>query len=160
VQEAHKFKAVTQTVPTGIRRANVAWNKFAPIPSPGTVVIGGPINLPTNPFPVQRPVAVLDTGIDGTHPDLNVVFTVNFSFEPDNPFDVDGHGTHVSGTIGARNNSFGVVGVNPGVPLWAVKVLDSFGEGDDETVLAGMEFVAQNALKVNVVNMSLGGPFS
>src|SRR5262245_18411247 len=65
VQQARQFKATTQTVPTGVRRMNAPWNKTSPIPTPGTVVIGGPINLPpTNATPTKSPVAVVDTGID------------------------------------------------------------------------------------------------
>ena len=75
-------------------------------------------------------VAVIDTGIDYDHPDLNVVGRTDCTGGPysqscsDNSGnDGNGHGTHVAGTIGALDNGDGIVGVAPGARLWAVKVL-------------------------------------
>ncbi len=58
---------------------------------------------------------IIDTGIDASHPDLNVVNHINFRG--------DGHGTHVAGTVAAKDNEQDVVGVAPGTPLTGVKVL-------------------------------------
>lgn len=105
-------------------------------------------------------VAVLDTGIDLTHPDLNVAAGVNCMVPGAAPQDANGHGTHVAGTIAAKNNGSGVVGVAPNTKLYAVKVLGDNGSGSTSTVLCGIEWVLANAaaLGIKVVNMSLGGP--
>lgn len=113
-------------------------------------------------------VAILDTGI-ADHPDLNVVGGQRFytitggrpknrgSWSDDNYDDDAGHGTHVAGTVGALDNEFGVVGVAPGAPLWAVKVLDSNGSGSFSDVIAGIDYVTDNADVIQVANMSLTG---
>ncbi|MGH2642075.1 MAG: S8 family serine peptidase [Actinomycetota bacterium] len=106
-------------------------------------------------------VAVIDTGIDLDHPDLNVVGGRNCS--TGSTFDDGaGHGTHVAGTIGARDNGIGVVGVAPGVRLFAVRVLDDTGSGSISTVLCGVDFVdaraPANGGTIRVANMSIGGP--
>ena len=76
------------------------------------------------------------------------------------PWDDNGHGTHVSGIIAARNNTIDVVGVAPNATLYAVKVLDRSGSGTDSTVMAGLDWIALNASlvspEIRVVNMSLG----
>ena len=86
-------------------------------------------------------VAVFDTGIDASHPDLgaNVAGGYNVLTQKDDYFDDNGHGTHVAGTIAALDNGIGVVGVAPEARLWAVKVLDKDGNGTDETVVAGVD---------------------
>ena len=101
-------------------------------------------------------VAILDTGIDGSHPDLDgkIVggndFTGTGSYVDDN-----GHGTHVSGTVAAiYSNNIGVYGVAPSASLYAVKVLDSTGSGYLEWIIAGIEWAIAN--EIDVINMSLG----
>lgn len=106
---------------------------------------------------VDATIAVLDTGIDLTHPDLNVTESVSFVGDNSRGNDVYGHGTHVAGTIAARMNDQGVVGVAPGAKLWAIKVLGDDGSGYLSQVIAGIEYITQNANKVDVVNMSFGG---
>jgi subtilisin len=103
-------------------------------------------------------VAVIDTGIDNTHPDLNVLGGYNCS-TGSSWKDGNGHGTHVAGTIGARNNDIGVVGVAPGVPLYAVRVLNNAGSGTWSSVICGINWVKANAAAkgIKVANMSLGG---
>jgi len=107
-------------------------------------------------------VAVIDTGIDLDHPDLNVApgrdCTGTGSSDDDN-----GHGTHVAGTIGARNDGAGLVGVAPGTKLYAVKVLNRQGSGTDSGVICGIDWVTGRlsdgdpANDITVANMSLGG---
>jgi subtilisin len=100
-------------------------------------------------------VAVLDTGI-ATHTDLNPI-SGGISFVPGVVSYNDGnsHGTHCAGIIGARNNSFGVVGVAPACKLYAVKVLSDAGSGMSSWIIAGMDWAASQGM--HVVSMSLGG---
>lgn len=101
---------------------------------------------------------VIDTGIQLNHPDLNVdvARSRNFTGSGD-AGDLNGHGTHVAGTIGAINNTIGVIGVAPGAPLVAVRVLDRRGSGTNAGVIAGVDYVAANGRPGDVANMSLGG---
>ena len=103
-------------------------------------------------------VYVIDTGIDSKHKDLNTVRSVNFAGGQN--ADCNGHGTHVAGTIAARNNSMDVVGVAPGAPLTAVKVLGCSGSGTMSGVIKGVDWVTANRVLPAVANMSLGGGVS
>ena len=109
----------------------------------------------------DKTVWVLDTGIDLDHPDLNVdvARSVNYASGKD-ANDGNGHGTHVAGTIGAIDNSTGVVGVAAGVTLVAVRVLGNSGSGSYSGIIAGLDYVAANGASGDIVNMSLGGPAS
>lgn len=101
---------------------------------------------------------VIDSGIDGTHPELNVNAGLSRNFANGASWnDGNGHGTHVAGTIGARNNAIGVIGVAAGVELVAVRVLGNSGTGSTSGVIAGVDYVAQAAGGTGVANMSLGG---
>jgi subtilisin family serine protease len=108
-------------------------------------------------------VAVIDTGVDVGHPDLNAVDGRN-CVGSGPAQDDEGHGTHVAGTIGARNNGAGVVGVAPGTRLVAVKVLDAEGSGTWSQIICGIDWVtatrtdADPSNDIAVANMSLGGP--
>ena len=99
---------------------------------------------------------VIDTGIDTSHPDLNVVEFRQYANGP--PRDCNGHGTHVAGTIGARDDAAGVVGVAPGIRLHAIKVLNCAGSGSWSDVISGINYVAGTTTRPAVANMSLGGP--
>jgi subtilisin family serine protease len=108
-------------------------------------------------------VAVIDTGIDLTHPELNA-FNGKNCMGAGTANDDNGHGSHVAGTIAAGNvtragATENLIGVAPGTKLYAVKVLDSSGSGSDSTVTCGIDWVAANAgvLGIKVANMSLGG---
>jgi subtilisin family serine protease len=100
-------------------------------------------------------VYVIDTGVETTHPDLNVVSFVQFGGGPKR--DCNGHGTHVAGTIAAKDDAQGVVGVAPGAPIYAVKVLGCSGSGSWSSVISGIDWVTQNHKANAVANMSLGG---
>jgi subtilisin family serine protease len=100
---------------------------------------------------------VIDTGI-AAHQDLNLVKHVNF-IDTKNT-DCNGHGTHVAGTIGAKDNTVDVVGVAPGIELIGVKVLDCRGSGTTSSALKGVDWVTANALRPAVANLSLGGGVS
>ena len=105
-------------------------------------------------------VAVIDTGVDSSHPDLAANYAGGYNaIDPESsPMDGHGHGTHVAGSIAAVYNEAGVVGVAPGARIYGVKVLDEDGGGSYETIIAGIAWAAQN--RMQVVNMSLGGPSS
>lgn len=99
-------------------------------------------------------VAVLDTGVDATHPDLagKVAASENFTLDQ-SAADGFGHGTHVASTVAGAGSPYG--GVAPGAELLAGKVLDDSGYGWDSWIIEGMEWaVGQGA---DVVNLSLGG---
>jgi subtilisin len=106
-------------------------------------------------------VAVIDTGIDLTHPDLNVASGKNCTTPKKTApaRDDNGHGTHVAGTIAAENDGSGLVGVAPGTKLYAVKVLNASGQGTWSQVICGIDWVTQKAssLGIKVANMSLAG---
>jgi subtilisin family serine protease len=103
-------------------------------------------------------VYVIDTGIDTSHADLNVVGHVKFTSGPNS--DCNGHGTHVAGTIAALDNAIDVIGVAAGAPLTGVKVLGCGGSGSTSGVIKGVDWVTQNAAKPAIANMSLGGGVS
>lgn len=101
-------------------------------------------------------VAILDSGIDLGHPDLdsNVKGGVSFAPGPSGGQDDNGHGTHVAGILAAEKNGTGVVGVAPKAWLYAVKVLPAAGGGDWDDIVAGINWAKNNGMRV--INMSLG----
>jgi subtilisin family serine protease len=100
-------------------------------------------------------VYVIDTGVDPTHPDINLVNHV--SFIPDEPnADCNGHGTGVSGIIAGRDNDVFTVGVAPGAPVTGVKVLTCDGVTFPSIIAQGIDWVTAHAVKPAVANMSLG----
>jgi subtilisin family serine protease len=112
-------------------------------------------------------VAVVDTGIM-PRPDLNIVGGYDCANDllgdllgggGGKTKDNNGHGTHVSGIVAAKDTGQGVVGVSPGTPLYAVRVFSSLGAGSMSNVICGLDWVAANAAanNIKVVNMSLGG---
>ena len=107
-------------------------------------------------------VAVIDSGVQLDHPDLNVEAGID-CVDPATPpeDDATGHGTHVAGTIGAKNNGMGVTGVAPNTKVYAVKVLQG-GFGSIASVICGIDWVTANHEEegIEVANMSLGGPTS
>ena len=132
--------AFAQTVPTGINRID------SEVSSTVAGDGGGVVNVD---------VAVIDTGI-APHPDLTIAGGKNCSTGKSYD-DGNGHGTHVAGTIGAKDDGNGVVGVAPGARLWAIRVLDNRGSGTRSSVLCGVDWVTANSATIEVANMSLGG---
>jgi subtilisin len=129
----------TQTLPTGVDRIEADLNP--------TITTDG-----TGTKPVGIPIAIIDTGI-ADHADLNVAGRVDCTVTSGgSPFnrtyscvagggDANGHGTHVAGTVAAKDNDIGVVGVAPGAPLWAVKVCPT-SSCPSGAILAGIDWVA------------------
>ena len=112
-------------------------------------------------------VAVIDSGIDFAHPDLNVVGGVSCSGRRnDGGAEVENHGTMVAGWIGAIDNEIGVVGVAPGARLWAVRTGNKKGFSSDRALICGIDWVtgtrtdADPTNDIAVANMSLGGDVS
>jgi subtilisin family serine protease len=131
----------TQVVPEGVKRIGA---------TPGSLTYTGS----------GIGVAVVDTGLDFNHADLQPLGGASYSAYGGSAKDDNGHGTHVGGIIAARNNTRDVVGVAPNATLYAVKVLDASGNGYDSEIIHGLEWVLAYAAAVNppirVVNMSLG----
>jgi minor extracellular protease Epr len=98
-------------------------------------------------------VGVIDTGI-AAHPDLVIAGGVSFASYTTSYADDNGHGTHVAGIIGARDNEVGGVGVAPEASLYAVKVLSNNGSGYLSDVVAGVDWSITN--RMDVINLSLG----
>lgn len=114
-------------------------------------------------------VAVIDSGIDGTHPDLNVRGGIDCSSGTPvsvDPVDKLGHGTSVAGIIGARNNNLGIIGTAPGTPLWSVRVVDDYDVITEESLICAIDWVTSTRKDddrgndIEVANISIGGPGS
>lgn len=144
IEEDQPMHAVGQTLPWGIATTRAPLSST--LAGNGSGAVSG-VN-----------VYVIDTGI-ASHPDLNLVKHTNFAGDGKNT-DCNGHGTHVAGTIGARDDSAAVVGMAPGVALTGVKVLGCTGSGTTSAVIKGVDWVTAKAVKPAVANMSLGGGVS
>ena len=149
VEQDQVVRAVAQTLPWGIDRVDADKSTTAAIDG-----VGGSLNV--NAY-------IIDSGIYTTHADLNVVNHVNPSGAGGGNQDCSGHGTHVAGTVAAKDNAQDVVGVAPDVSLNGVKVLNCSGSGSWSGVIKGIDWVTaeeqkpQNANKPAIANMSLGG---
>jgi len=101
-------------------------------------------------------IAIVDTGIDYNHPDLddNYAFGESFVDYTNDPMDDDGHGTHCAGIAAAENNDIGVVGVAPGAKLIAAKVLDYNGGAYLSWISDGITWAANNG--ADVISLSIG----
>ncbi len=148
VSEDREVKASAQELPTGVNRTEGD--------ASSTKAGDGSGSVATN-------VAVLDTGIY-KHTDLNVAGGYNCTSRKTSAWsDGHGHGTHVAGTVGAKDDANGVVGTAPGAKLWAMKVLDNSGSGSTSSVICGIDQVTKRNTDtdktndIKVANMSLGG---
>lgn len=108
-------------------------------------------------------IAIIDSGVDYTHPDLDNNYVAGYDFVENDgdPMDVYGHGTHVAGTACAEDNdngttdpTLGVVGVAPACALYSLRVLDDDGYGYSDDIIAAMEWAVEN--EIQVTNLSLG----
>jgi subtilisin len=147
-------EAFDSHLPTGVKRINT--------PSSGTAKLGDT----TTGDNVNADIAIIDTGIDSSHPNLQGQVKGGFNCTSGNRSawkDDNGHGTHVAGTAAAKDlgTSGSVAGVAPGASLWAYKVLNSQGSGLTSWVICGIDQVTkqnkQTTNKIEVANMSLGG---
>jgi subtilisin family serine protease len=121
------IEVTAQTVPTGVSRVGATRSTLAQINGVDDQV--------------NADVAIVDTGI-APHPDLVVAGGYNCSSADRARWtDEHGHGTHVAGTVGAKDNTFGVVGVAPGVRLWAVRILNSSGSGLLSWYVCGLDWI-------------------
>jgi len=144
VQPDREVHATAQTTPTGVNRVDAELSPTAKIDGVDERV--------------NADVAIIDTGIDLDHPDLNVYTPGAKNCSTGRSADDgNGHGTHVAGTVGALDNQIGVVGVAPGARLWPVRVLNNAGSGSWSSVVCGIDYVTANVAKIKVANMSLGG---
>lgn len=145
-------EASRQVIPTGIKRVDAPQSSTAAGDGSGKV---------------NADIAILDSGIYKQHKDLNISGGRNCKGRDKKAWsDGDGHGTHVTGTAAAKDNSIGVVGVAPGARLWAVKVLNNRGVGSFSSAICGIDWVtAKNTdgdttNDIEVANMSLGATVS
>lgn len=103
-------------------------------------------------------IAVIDTGIDETHPDLAAKIVAGYDFVDDdsNPHDLNGHGTHVAGIAAAiTNNGVGVAGMSWGARIMPVRVLGADGSGSSSDITSAINWASTHGAKV--LNLSLGG---
>jgi subtilisin len=145
-QDASGNPVTAQILPTGVNRIDA--DADSQPAGDGTGAVDGA-------------VAVFDTGIDTAHPDLNVAGGINCvgtrsTYNDGTISDQYGHGTHVAGIIGAKDDGNGVVGVTPGVRLYSVRDLDSRATGTISMQLCGIDWVTNNsaALGIKVANSS------
>lgn len=149
---------VKSVVPNALFFLESAYNKDA---------IGEPLIAQQTPWGINRvggiqngigkKAWVIDTGIDLDHPDLNVDVSDSYSFiSGETADDIIGHGTHVAGTIAAKNNSIGVVGVAAGATVVSIKACNSSG-CPVNSIFSAVDYVSLLASSNDVVNMSLGG---
>lgn len=101
-------------------------------------------------------IGVVDTGCDFNHEDIkdNILQGINIIDPKKDPMDDNGHGTHVSGTICAKNNGVGMVGVAPESKIKPIKVLDEKGVGSSRNIANGVKWAADN--NCQLITMSLG----
>lgn len=109
---------------------------------------------------VNVDIAVLDTGVSLTHPDLNVYRDVTFVNGTTTGNDDLGHGSHVAGIAAAKDNDIGIVGIAPGARIWAIKVCDSSGECKITNQIKGVEYAIKHANEIDVLNISIENPNS
>lgn len=143
-----------QTLPNGFKRT---------VPINGTqsgeVEVGTPSGS-ANMTQVDADIAILDTGVSLTHPDLNVYRNVSFVDGVTSGNDDIGHGSNTAGIAAARDNDVGIVGVAPGARIWAIKVCDQFGECKISDQIKGIEYATKHADEIDVLNISIENPHS
>lgn len=103
-----------------------------------------------NNFGAGVKVAVIDTGVDYTHPELALNYAGGYDFvnNDNDPMDDHSHGTHVAGTIAAVDNGASVIGVAPDANIYALKVLNSSGSGSFSSIIAALDWCVANGIQV------------
>ncbi len=150
VQQDRIATLTSQQLPTGVNRIEADRSSTVAGDGSGTVGVD-------NSGATTLAVAVIDSG--STHSDLNVVGGYNCAGGSTSSYkDGRGHGTHVAGSIGAKDNGVGVVGVAPGVPIYSVRVVSNGGSSTISNMACGVDWVTANEenLKIKVANMSIG----
>lgn len=101
-------------------------------------------------------IAILDSGINKKHPDLDIAIENSINFiEKNSPvIDEFNHGTAIAGIIAAKNNDIGVVGVSPEAEIFDLKVLDKQGKGKIENLIEALSWCIEN--KIDIINISFG----
>jgi subtilisin family serine protease len=129
----------------------------------GLISIRAPQGWDLSTGSVSVVIAIVDTGVDLSHPDLASKIVSGYDFVNGDPFADDdnvldnGHGTQVAGiAAAASNNGIGIAGVSWGALIMPVKVLDASGSGSDTTVAAGITWAADHGAQI--INLSLGVP--
>ncbi len=137
----YPVEAAAQVIPTGVERVNAPRNPIMPFGNGSGATVGGV-------------VAVVDSGVAPLS-DLNVVGGYNCTSADRGDYgDVSGHGTHVAGIVGAKDNTDGVVGVAPGVGIFSARMLDAAGNGTQSGLICALEAVALHG-EIRVANLSL-----
>ena len=156
IEEDHPVEPFAQEIPTGVKRIYAPGHQKLDIDGQDDVR-------------VNVDVAIIDSGINFNHEDLNVharenpaagyawVSCLGGTCTTGGSEDGYGHGTHVAGIVGAIDNDKGVVGVAPGARLWSSRVFnDSGGGGSTAVITAAVNWVYEHADEIEVANMSLG----
>jgi subtilisin family serine protease len=138
----------SQTIPTGVKRVVSGATQF------------GLYTSASSQRNVDADIAIIDTGIDLNHPDLNVYKNVSFVNGTILGNDDNGHGSEVAGIAAARNNMLGVIGMAPGAKLWAIKVCTSVGKCPLASQIEGIEYAIDHSDEIDVMNISIENPFS
>jgi subtilisin family serine protease len=99
-------------------------------------------------------VGIFDSGVDLEHPDLEVAGGIDLVGDGNGFDDCNGHGTHVAGIVGARNNGNHTVGVAPRTTIYSMRLLNCAGSGSFTNMIKGLEWAIDN--RMQVVNMSFG----
>ncbi|MDB4285783.1 S8 family serine peptidase [bacterium] len=162
IEEDRLFSMSTIDPATRAPMIPSSWSSNQQFINYGVSKVGGSVDRTGIPYWVW----IVDTGVDLDHEDLNVNATYSKNFVSSSMSsnvhgdDGHGHGTHVAGIVGAKDNSFGVVGVAAGITLVSVKVMSDTGEGTVSGLLNGLAWVETHGIRYDVVNLSLGGAVS
>ena len=153
-----RMTLTSQLEPPGVKRVGAHVSPLAKIDE-----VDGPGDR------IDADIAILDTGVDAEHSDLDVVGGVDCTVHPGtdstpvgHPLwgDIQGHGTHVAGTAAAIDNGFGVVGVAPGARIWSVRIFRPRAHGWESNLLCGIDWVTAQrdparTRSIEVANMSM-----
>ena len=168
IRPARTIKIAGQAVPASIKRVKAWTSETVPGPDvnahvavidtgigPGTAA-GVPIDVGSNELNIAGGVNCYD---DPWTRDVNEAYQPGVPKPSDGWWaDTDGHGTHIAGTIGARNNGVGTLGVAPGASLWSVRVFKGF-DGSEAAVVCGLDWAigtySNDTPDIDVVNLSI-----